>query len=393
MGSYMLSIIVPIYNAEKYIEKCIESILDQTYKNYELILVDDGSEDRSSDICDEYATHSNVKVIHKSNGGLINARKTGVGSASGEYIGFVDSDDWIEPDMYEILMKRANIYSADIVSCGYYLDKRDSSYVVCDTDEIILIDGEKARKNFFGGILAKGFDWRVNRNITPSVCNKIFKKRLLEKAYEKIDERIVWDEDTITILSTVLESERIVLIPDVLYHYRQNMLSVSHKRNREVLQNYVYTFNELWRISKEYDGILDDQIPFFSFIASRVVLEVGFGIESGKQYLFPFDKVKQGSNVIIYGAGRVGRSYINELSKLKYASNIYITDSNSDAWSGDVMNPDEALKKNYDIILIAVENEETERKIRSLLIEKGVSEKKILWQKPIVLQDVYSFHR
>lgn len=98
----MISIIVPVYNVEKYLERCIESIVNQTYKDIEIILVDDGSPDNCSVICDRYAEKDNrIKVIHKQNGGLINARKSGLEIAQGDYIGFVDSDDWIEPEMYE----------------------------------------------------------------------------------------------------------------------------------------------------------------------------------------------------------------------------------------------------------------------------------------------------
>lgn len=409
MCSYMLSIIVPIYNAEKYIEKCIESILSQTYSDFELILVDDGSTDSSAQICDNYKSDERVKVIHKSNGGATSARKAGIAVALGEYIGFVDADDWIESDMYERLMCEAETHSADIVSCGYFLDKGDSRTVIQGIDEKKVVKSASEQQDFFRGILSKGFEWTKNRNIPPSVCNKVFRKSLLENAYVRIDERIIWDEDTVTVLSTALNSKCIVLIPDALYHYRQNMTSISHKKNREVLQNYVYTFNELRRISDEHGGILDDQIPYFSLAAMRLALEVGFGVGSGKQYMFPFDKVKKGSVVIIYGAGQVGRCYYNELFSLDYASAVYITDSNSDSWGDDVtssetkpeadetmtqavvVSPDEAFNHTYDVALIAIEDENAAAKIKKSLIDRGVPENKILWQKPIVLKDTYSF--
>ncbi len=391
MTNVKLSVIVPIYNMEGYLGNCIDSILAQTYKSLELILVDDGSIDGSSKICDSYASYSNVSIIHKLNGGLISARKAGVTSATGEYIGFVDADDWVEPDMYEHLMDEVNLHSADLVSCGYYLEEVASRRTVQGTEKKRVIKNSATQKDFFKMVLAKGFDWSSSRSIPPSVCNKVFKKSILDKAYSRIDDRIIWDEDTITVLSAVLESECIVLIPDILYHYRQNMESMSHKVNRSVLQNYVYIFDELERLSSVHNGILDDQIPYFSLTAMRTALEVGFGVESGKQYLFPFDKIKQGSKVIIYGAGQVGRSYYNEISSLDYAPEVYITDSNSGSLSDEVISPDEVFKRGYDVVLIAVENETTADKIRESLIKRGIPENKILWQKPIVIKDTYSF--
>ena len=386
-----LSIIVPIYNSEKYLRYCIDSILIQSYRNIEIILVDDGSTDESSVICDEYVDTKRVRVIHRANGGANSARKSGLDIARGEYIGFVDADDWVEPNMYEFLMCEAHTHSADVVSCGYYLDNNDSGRVVRDVYEKNVLKCTTERKEFFRGILAEGFDWSSSRNISPSVCNKIFRKSLLDKVYSKIDDRVMWDEDTITVLSAVLDSECIVMIPDILYHYRQNMSSMSHKVNRSVLQNYVYSFDELHRISSEHDGILDDQIPFFSLTAMRTALEVGFGVESGKQYLFPFDKVAKGSKVIIYGAGQVGRSYYSEVSSLEYAAKVLITDSNPNNRSGVVISPDEVFKQDHDVVLIAVENETTAGKIKESLIKRGVSESKIFWQKPTVLKDTYSF--
>ena len=103
-----ISVIVPVYKVEKYLDKCVESIVNQTYKNLEIILVDDGSPDNCPAMCDEWAEKDErIRVIHKENGGLADARNAGMDIATGDYIGFVDSDDWIEPNMYEVLLKNA----------------------------------------------------------------------------------------------------------------------------------------------------------------------------------------------------------------------------------------------------------------------------------------------
>ena len=111
----LISIVVPVYNAEKTLEKCLDSILCQTYHCLEIILVNDGSTDSSGNICDDYATKDNrIQVIHKQNGGVSSARNVGIDAASGDYIGFVDSDDWIDPRMYEVLQKSISTQSMAI---------------------------------------------------------------------------------------------------------------------------------------------------------------------------------------------------------------------------------------------------------------------------------------
>ena len=127
----LVSVVVPVYKVEKYINKCIDSIINQTYKNLEIILVDDGSPDRCPQICDEYAKKDNrIKVIHKKNSGLGAARNTGIDAAKGEYIGFVDSDDWIMPNMYEEMVNCCENYQVPICECTIsFIDENGIRYV------------------------------------------------------------------------------------------------------------------------------------------------------------------------------------------------------------------------------------------------------------------------
>ena len=127
----LISIIVPVYKVEKYLDKCVESIVEQTYKNLEIILVDDGSPDNCSAMCDEWAQKdSRIKVIHKENGGLSSARNAGLDACTGDYIGFVDSDDWIEPDMYEYLLNISMKNNADVSRCEFVIEAENSDITV-----------------------------------------------------------------------------------------------------------------------------------------------------------------------------------------------------------------------------------------------------------------------
>ena len=120
----LLSVIVPVYNTKKYLRECVDSILAQTYKNYEIILVDDGSTDGSAEVCDEYADKYDViSVIHKENCGLLHTRKVGFLAAKGIYISYIDSDDFIEPEMYEYMMSKIIENNAEIATCNIVFDR------------------------------------------------------------------------------------------------------------------------------------------------------------------------------------------------------------------------------------------------------------------------------
>lgn len=124
----LISVIVPVYNVEPYLDRCIQSIVEQTYENLEIILVDDGSPDNCPAVCDAWAEKDNrIRVIHKVNGGLSDARNVGMAIATGELIGFVDSDDWISPDMYQLLYDRMMVDSSDITACGVEMVWDDST--------------------------------------------------------------------------------------------------------------------------------------------------------------------------------------------------------------------------------------------------------------------------
>ena len=142
----LVSVIVPVYKVEFYLSECIESILKQTYQNLEIILVDDGSPDDCGSICDKYAQQDKrIKVFHKNNEGLSEARNYGIERATGDYLSFVDSDDWIEPDMFETLVSVVVVNDSDIVCCGYYREYNGYKETILKIDKIIgnIVDLQK----------------------------------------------------------------------------------------------------------------------------------------------------------------------------------------------------------------------------------------------------------
>ena len=168
-----ISIIVPVYNVEKYLNRCIDSILNQTLEDIELILVDDGSKDGSGQICDEYAVKDcRVRVFHIENGGPAKARNLGIIHAIGEYIGFVDSDDYIESSMYERLYSRAMINNSDVVMCGYNIVTEDSVI-----HKILNYNSEYSNQDIIKENLIYAY-YTDKHDGLYSLCNKIFKRSL-----------------------------------------------------------------------------------------------------------------------------------------------------------------------------------------------------------------------
>ncbi|MGP1412122.1 MAG: glycosyltransferase family 2 protein, partial [Peptoanaerobacter stomatis] len=156
-----ISIIIPVYNVEKYIERCLDSIITQSYTNLEIILVDDGSTDRSGEICDRYALVDNrIKVLHIKNSGRGEARNVGLAQAKGQYIGFVDSDDWVERDLYRCLMESIEETGADISICAYYecLDENKTAKMlyennfVCNGKEALYFTMSNVKRKYWFNI-------------------------------------------------------------------------------------------------------------------------------------------------------------------------------------------------------------------------------------------------
>lgn len=218
MSNPMISIIVPIYRVERYLKKCVDSILAQTYKNFELILVDDGSPDNCPAICDEYAKQDDrVVVIHKNNGGLSDARNAGLDIAKGEYIGFVDSDDYIAPTMYEVLMNQVLSDQSDLAVCRY----------VCVSDSGEKIKNKKPEKatskklysprEFISELfMPYGVDYVV-------AWSKLYKKEIFNTLRFPIKKQ---HEDEFIIHSVVSQCKKISCVEDELYYYRQREGSI-----------------------------------------------------------------------------------------------------------------------------------------------------------------------
>ena len=252
-----LSIIVPVYRVEAYIEKCIDSILAQAFSDFELILVDDGSPDRCPEICDAYAQeHPNIKVIHQPNGGLSDARNAGLDIAVGEYIGFVDSDDYIHRDMYRTMVAEMEQTDSDMVICDHYVVDQQKVSVYAWYKETCCM----SHHGIMRAILAD--------TIGSQAWNKLYKRALFEGIRYPVGRLF---EDIPTTYRYVDRCRRVRYIKTPLYYYNLRNEGISLKRNRKTAWHIYLGFRDRYEYTKQY-------CPQFSDIALPLVVKHGIDL-------------------------------------------------------------------------------------------------------------------
>lgn len=215
----IISIIVPVYNVEKYLDKCVNSIVNQTYKNLEIILVDDGATDNSPKMCDEWAKKDDrIKVIHKANGGLSDARNTGIKNATGDYLAFVDSDDYIESDIYEVLYKMILRDNADLAMCSFKKVDEQGNDIETKNNVIAEVIG---KKEFFERMMNDHSGFYV------VAWNKLYKKCLFDNLEYPVGKLY---EDSFVIHEVINKCDIISVTNKQLCNYLQNKNGITHRK-------------------------------------------------------------------------------------------------------------------------------------------------------------------
>ncbi len=255
-----VSIIVPVYNSEKYLKKCIESIQKQTLKDMQIILINDGSTDNSLSICKEYQKRDNrIEVIDKANMGVSSARNTGIEAAIGEYIGFVDADDWIEPEMYENMYHQVKQMQADVCMCNYVVENnRGSTPVLLELKQNLL-----QRNEIINDIIANmiaGPDLNSNSQfIMGSVWRLLIKKEIIDSYNIRFQIGIPYMEDFLFCLQVLLKSNKVCIDEGTYYHYNNTNLSSatkSYKKDLAKIQRQVFeTIEKILEKEKVYSAL------------------------------------------------------------------------------------------------------------------------------------------
>ncbi len=315
----LVSVLVAVHDIERYVGVCLKSILKQEYQELEVIVVDDGSTDRSGEICDLYARKDRrMRVIHKPNGGLVSARKVALQAAHGRYIGYVDGDDWVAPGFYAELIQSAKNGDADAVVAGFSRDLFETSQKLDNGVPPGRYDGEK-REWLLGNLISTGAFFR--HGVTTYLWNKLFKREIVEEVQMAVDERISIGEDGATTYPALLGCQRICIIPNHDYHYRQREDSMLKKAapfgvetaQLQALHDHLATAMEgtppeygLERQEREY------------LLSACIIRSGGIAPTSDGAMHLPFAQDFRGARVAICGAGTFGQQLERRLRENRY---------------------------------------------------------------------------
>lgn len=241
----LISIIIPVYNVEQYLDECMDSVLNQTYANLEVVLVDDGSKDRSPAMCDAYALKDyRVQVIHKENGGPMSACIAGVEKAKGDYLAFMDSDDWIDLNMMEELAKETTGDEREMICSNYIIEKANQSIKVKQSMKTGVYDRKAIEEQLFPSLLGN-----EERRIHASRCMKLIAKKLISDNLKYADLDVSMGEDLFLIFLAVLDAKRIVIAEEgYYYHYRFVDSSLVHRYKPHMHEEIDRLYDNLQRV-------------------------------------------------------------------------------------------------------------------------------------------------
>lgn len=386
----LLSIIVPVYNCEKYLEECVDSIIRQTYRNLEIILVDDGSTDSSGKICDQYTYRDDrIRVIHKENGGQQDARSAGIAISQGTLIGFVDSDDWIEADMYENLYK--SIGQADLVTSGLWqYDKNGIAQKIVDALEAGTYDGQS--KFFCDNLIvyAGQIESGMLGGIVNSVSSKLFKASIVKKIYAKVNVNVKNGEDLLFTITYMLMCSKVIVTHECYYHYRYNSVSVSYRKNPDYLAEMNMFYRVLDKALKGhvFEESLRDQLNrmlmYYVYTYTSSMLKMNAELYY-PQYVFPQNYLLNEKRIVLAGSGKVGKSYYLDWKCNASICVVQWIDSSppmGKIFGCSIQETKEIVPDGFDYVVCAVLNQQLAENMKEQISGYGVKEEVILWEKP-----------
>ena len=371
---------------DEYLEQCIMSIQNQTYEDLEIILVDDGSTDKSPLICDEFARKdSRIKVIHKNNQGLVLARRSGLEIASAKYVGFVDSDDWIESEMYAFMYHEMKKTGADVVTTGRYVDDEKSIIM----PDMIYPGVYMPKKDVY---FCKNMIMGKNKaiwGITPNFWNKLFLKEKIKYWQNLVDEKITYGEDDACVYPCMAYAEKVAVTDKCFYHYRVRNMSMSNSSD----DFYMAKVNRLFVILKnafEKHPLADILLQELSLYMIEFLVRGVNGLWglhpkiSIPRNIINIDKLFDDKYILLYGAGKMGKDFYKELVALGMAKSIIWVDKNYFKLQEEGLNVIGINDVNFEQVgkvIITIADEKIANCIRDELADKQIPKEKIYWCK------------
>lgn len=378
-----ISVIVPIFRIEQYLPKCIDSLLTQSFLNFELILVNDGSPDNCPKICDDYAKlDSRIRVIHKENGGLLSARKAGLKQATGKYISFVDGDDWVDKYYLDILYKMMEANAVDLVITGHFREF-DGKIETIIPKRSGIYNAEEIKSSILPNAIYNGRF--CEHGISTYVWNKFFRRALLTKILYDVPNEIIMGEDAAITYSylSICKSLTISRIP--LYYYRQRhdsiVKSIENPKTEYFRLGLLMNFlkSKLQWVLEEKN--LKEQITYYLY--SQILVRSGGLIydEGGSVIFNPFLNVAPKSKVVVYSSGSFGQHILSTNSKNHFFEIIKWIDLDYHELhiGGNFVKPISSFNNaEFDHLIIATINPSYYDWIKEELILMGIDEKKLV---------------
>lgn len=376
----LISVIVPIYNGERFLNQCIESVINQTYKNLEIILINDGSTDGTLEICKEYQKRDRrIKIISQKNSGSVVARMSGLEIATGKYIGFVDADDYIDLNMYEELHSVIVENKVDFVHSGTI---RNGKEEVNQKSELIDFSNVDKAKFFNGRFM-------MNQGINFVIWSKLFCVDIIKQAYEKIPEEQSYGEDMLCMMNVLLSCKRAFLKDSAYYHYREYEGSMSHIQWRKMIfeesKLYLQAIKMLEKYGCEEEYKKGVEQHYRQRVKDALVKASKSGVELS-DYFFQTPNQLVGKKIVIYGAGKVGRDYYRQIKRYNKCEVVAWIDKDTSKGTDliEILPPEKLPEIIYDVLLIAVKRQQMADEIRKELLEKQYiyPETEIIWEEP-----------
>lgn len=392
-----ISVIVPVYNVEQYLSRCLDSILAQTYKDIEILLIDDGSSDNSYEIISEYAQKdSRIKIFKCEHSGVATVRKNGIEWATGKYIGFVDSDDWIEPDMYSSLCDTMTNNCCDLVSSDVYVHGVNGNE---------WIDYDNYKEGLYTNLCRDIYPTMIHdfsvgmKGMRCYLYSKLFRAEILKRSIKKIDTRVFYCEDEMILYRYCLECQSIYIMREPFYHYIKRIGSAELKPNENEPENMYRLFSNLKEAfeASPYRNVLMPQLYQNAVYLNNRVLRGLFGIDFRQKNSWYFPEIDKlfDKRLVIYGAGACGKALYKELWLHGHVGDIVaVVDKNHDKVKMHVGETASEFIENlkyetqpvsavndidYDYVVVAIYNKSVvEEAIKELQHDWSIPEEKII---------------